>query len=227
MIKTFALFISFLYFTNIFSQEYQKDTRSQYIKEDVLGTYKAELIDNIDILNALKLLGVNVYKFNIGEFDKKYNITITMDEYSDGVKLNSLKIAQEDNTYFYSTDSVYTENSKVLYDYIDQLSFYTKENDSIVYVEVSNYSHSSRVNFHKKNERDSQFYSWRYYRNTKWKLNIDIPLLIYASSWFDSNNKIERFCGIAVLSEGDEATEDLLISSPHYYRFNLKVTEKE
>lgn len=227
MNKILFLFIAFVCFSSVHAQKFQKDVRNQLAKEDALNTYNAELISKIDILKALELSGVNIYKFNIGKFDKRYKISLTMDEYINGVKQNSKEIIQGDNRYYYATDSIYTEDTEIFYDYIDLLFFYVKDNDSIVNIVISNYDRDSRVAFSKKKEKRSQFYIWRYYQDTQWKLNEEIPLLIYASSWFDSINNIERFCGVATLSKDDEDTKELLNSSPHYFCFSFKVTEIE
>lgn len=226
--KILLLFYSILFFINFsYAQEYKKDPRNQITKEDALYVYNEKNITKIDLLKALEMLGVNIFKFDVGEFDKKYNISLTMNEYVNGVKQSSKEIMEGENIYYYSMDSVYTEESEILYDYSNQLSFYTKVKDSIVYVEVSDYNKNNKFTFSEKKEREAQFYSWRYYKYTPWKLNEEIPLLIYASSWFDSKNEIERFCGVAILAQDDADTEELLDSSLHYFCFSIKVTEIE
>lgn len=225
MNKILLVSLFFVMFINTYGQKYHKDTRNETCKNNPLNMYKSSVINDIDILKSLALLGINIYKFNTGTFDKKYNITINMDEYVDGVKISSKKIIQGNNLYYFSTDSIYTEDSEVLYNYIDQLSFYTKKDNNIVNIEVSTYATNSRATISEKKDRNSQFYSWRYYKETKWTLNEDIPLLVYASSWFDRKNNFERFCGIAVLEKNNRDTKELLDNSPHYICFSYKVTE--
>jgi len=227
MHKVLLFVLSLFIFTNIYSQEYKKDTRNQFIKDDALKMYNAHSINNVDLLKALSLLGVQVFKFDIGEFQQEYKISITMDEYLNGEKINSKEIIKGNNIYYYSTDSIYTENSEIFYDYINQLSFYVNEKDSIVNITFSDYSTDTRLSLHKKKEREPQFYSWRYYRDSQWKLNENVPLLVYASSWLDNKSNIERFCGVATLSVDDEDTTELLRNSPHYFCFNFKVTNKK
>ncbi|MBZ9618997.1 DUF5041 domain-containing protein [Psychroflexus lacisalsi] len=72
-----------------------------------------------------------------------------------------------------------------------------------------------------------QFYNWREYENTQWKLNTKVPLLIFASSWLDKEYNFHRFCGVVKLKENDERTQELLDYSPNYIVINYKISEIE
>ena len=69
---------------------------------------------------------------------------------------------------------------------------------------------TKEINLGKTDNR--QFYNWREYEETKWKLNEKVPLLIFASSWLDKEYNFHRFCGVVNLKENDERTQELLIT---------------
>lgn len=73
--------------------------------------------------------------------------------------------------------------------------------------------------------RKHQFYDFRRYNEYKWVLNKPVPLLIYASSWYDKKYNIERFCGTNDLSKDEKETKELLDNSSHYYIISYKVSE--
>ncbi len=224
MKKILLLSFSLFFITGIYAQEYRKDTRTQLAKEDPSMRFKANPINNADLLRVLEQLGIHIYKFDIGKFDRKYNILLTMDEYVDGKKIATKEIMHWNNVYTYSIDSVNSGNSVLFYDYIDQLSFYIKQNNATAFIEITAYSGTGGVIVEEQRNREDQFYSCRYYTDTQWIFNEDVPLLVYASSWFDEG---ERFCGATVLSKNDEDTNKLLNSSPHYFSFSFKVTNQE
>src|SRR5690606_16185015 len=99
----------------------------------------------------------------------------------------------------------------------------TDENNSILDIRTYALSSKSEINLAKNDYR--QFYTWREYANTKWELNKQIPLLIFASSWLDKKYNFHRFCGVVKLKDDDEKTEELLNSSPNYIIVSYKITE--
>jgi hypothetical protein len=212
---------------NIFSQDFQyrEDTRSQNMKEDSFNQYQSEQISELDLIRALAFAGIHIYKIPLRPFDKKYTIVVTMDEYVQGKKIKSKNIIEEDNTYIYTNDSIATEESVPYIDYIDQITFYMKDNDSINVLELRTYAGGSKMHFKKNITRENQFYNWRSYSKTDWILNENIPLLVYASSWYDEKYKIERFCGVVDLSLKKEYTDELLNNSPHYFAISYKISE--
>lgn len=229
MKKLLLIFIMCLLCTlSLFSQdaEYKKDTRQQYQKEDGQNIYDAENITKQELIKALEILGMHIRKFPLKTFDKKYNIVITMDEYENGVKINSKDIFNGDNTYYHFTDSIVKEESTLYFDYIDQIVFYLKENEKDVKMTFSTYARNGRSIFNRKKDRDVQFYEIRTYSKTGWELNKSIPLFVYASSWSDPKWDIERFCGVVDLSQSEEDTKELLDNSPHYYICSYKVLEE-
>jgi hypothetical protein len=204
---------------NVFSQDFQykKDIRPQKVKEDRHNMYQSEQINQLDLIRALELAGVHIYKIPLKHFDKKHTLIVNLDEYIQGEKVKTTAIFQGDNTYIYPTDTI------PFFDYIDQLLFFTKEEGNDLFVTFYSYAMGSRQKLSKK--EDGHFYNWRTYSKTTWVINKEIPLLVYASSWHDAKYDIERFCGVADLSLSEKASKELFDNSPHYFVISYKVSE--
>ena len=100
------------------------------------------------------------------------------------------------------------------------------ENNNSISATLTTYAGSDGMRLTTRKVRKNQFYNWRHYSKTDWVLNKDIPLLVCASSWYDSTNKVERFCGAVDLSLDEKQTQELLEKSPHYFVISYKVSEK-
>lgn len=209
--------------------EYRKDDRPQNIKEDKYNSYQAEEISKATLLKALEAAGIRIFNFPISPaFEKEYDLFVNLNEYEDNELVKSTDIAytyRGKNMYVhYVKDSV--EDKEIPFvDYIPQLTFYTKDNDSTLSLTLEMYGGSLRTLLKKKIRRNGQFYNWRIYGKTEWTLNEEIPLLVYASSWYDERIESDRFCGTVDLSQNEEETKELLGSSPHYFVVSLKISE--
>ena len=232
MKRLVIIVISTLISISATSQEinYRKDDRPQSVKEDRYNSYQTDLISVIDMLKALEeMAGIRIFKVPITPvFEKEYNISIYLDEYVDGEEINSKDIFahpfMKKNTYHYAIKDTVEQKDIYYDDFIPELTFFTQDNDTIMRLNINHYG--ARINgitLHKKRLRDSQFYKWRIYRKIEWKLNEDVPMIVFASSWHDG--RVERFCGTVDLSEDEEATKELLEKSPHYFVISLKVSE--
>lgn len=225
--KTIFL-ISFLFLTSFsFAQEYKKDTRTKLQKQDPQNSFQTDLKLDIDLLKALELAGINIFKIPLPPFDKKLKFSMTIDEYSNGEKINSKKVPfGNDNTYshFIKTDSV---QLKRYYDYIDDITFLTKDEDSVCKLSIHTYGRGvSGLKLMKKKDTENQFYEWRYYGKDNLKLNEDIQMLVFASSWYDKNIGYERFCGSPFDLSSDKTESAILFdNSPHYYIISYHLSE--
>lgn len=206
-----------------FCQEYQKDIKTKTQKEDLHNKYQSDLISKTDLLKALEMSGIGIFKFPLDSFDKRYKLSINLDEYVDSKKVSSKTIYSFNNTYIhYKEDS---SNAKAYFDYIDQLLFFYKETDSLSTLKIETYGGAiGGIKLKKNNARKNQYYNWRSYSKTNWSLNKNIPLLIYASSWYDKKYNFERFCGVVDLSKDEKGTKELLDNSPHYYLISYEVS---
>lgn len=225
MIIVLSLFIC----SHVHAQEYRKDTRDPKQKEDPYNSYQADLVSKTDLLKALELAGVQVFKFPLAPFAKEYRLSVRIDEYVGGKKASSRDLyGMGKNTYTHFEDTGLIHPRPVLFkDFIDQLTLFSKNgNDSSVIVTLVTYAGSDGIRLQKKQTRKLQFYNWRRYSKTDWVLDQDIPLLVWASSWYDPKNKVERFCGAVDLSRDDQETKTLLNASPHYYVISYRVSEK-
>ncbi len=205
------------------AQEIRSDNRSQLQKEDDVNMYKSENISSLDLLQALEISGIRIHKYNLGEFTKKYDFYLLVDEYTKGELVKTDTILIEDNTYHY-----YLENDTVFYkDFIDQIKVISKLDDDILNLHFITYKQDFPYKIKYKVTDDGQFFNLRDFKETKWELNKKIPLLIFASSWRDVKYNYQRFCGVVNLSVGDEDTKLLLDRSPKYFEIYYKVLENK
>jgi len=229
MKKIFVTFISTMISISAISQDiqYRKDDRPQNVKDDRANFYQDISLSEIDILKALEMAGVRIFVVPIvPAFDKQYILTVYLNEYINGEKINSKSLDRNRNIYRYPAINPITQERTLYFDYVPKLTFFTKDNDTFVSLTLENYvSSTSGVRLTKNNVREKQFYVWRPYSKTDWKLNEEVPLFIYASSWFDEKNNIERNCAVNDLSMNEEATKELFETSPHYYVISFKVSE--
>ena len=224
MKTTTAFFgILFLCLANSLGQELKEDTRRKSLMEDGFDYYRVEQTSELDIIQALEVAGIRIYKFMLGDFDKKYNFILSLDEYVEGNIINTDTLIYSSNEYHYF------EKGKKDYflDYIDQIKIFTKVEDGKIEFHIKTYkiSFKKKITYQKKDE--DQFYNLRNYTDTKWVPEHKVPLLVYASSWEDKKYGFQRFCGVTKLSENDDGTEELLSLSPHYFVISYKVTEIE
>jgi len=226
MKKVFVIFVCVLISINAISQDiqYRKDDRPQNVKEDGFNFYQVDLISKIDILKALEIVGVRIFSIPISPvFEKEYKVSLILDEYVEGKKINSQDIPftpRGNNTYVHFIDNV------PYFDYISNFTVFTHDNDTMQTLKINHYGGSrSGINLKKNKVREWQSYHWRAYSKVDWKLNEEVPLLVFASTWLDERFGFERFCGVADLSMDEEATRELLDFSPHYFVLSLKVSE--
>ncbi|MBE9510375.1 MAG: DUF5041 domain-containing protein [Bacteroidetes bacterium] len=215
--------ITLLFVTNGYSQETKKDTRCQFLKEHGNNFYRSDQISDLDLIQALEVAGIRIYKFNIGEFDKKYNFYLMVDEYIDGEIVKTDTLIDDNNQYHYYE----TGTKEYFLDFIDQIKIFTKDEENKSSLHIRTYKISTKKEIVYKKTDENQFYNWRSYSITSWKLDKKIPLMVYASSWKDKKYGFHRFCGVVNLSQNDERTEKLLSSSPHYFVIYYKVTDIE
>jgi len=236
MKKILVTFISILISISAISQDiqYRKDDRSQNVKEDRFNEYKVNSISETDILKALEMAGVRIFDIPISPvFEKEYNLSVILDEYVDGEKVNSQDIIythRGKNVYIYFTKAPMEEESVPYFDYIPKLTFFSKDNDTTLLLTTEHYGGSSMRPL-KKNKVEEwqrqglQPYWWRTYSKTDWKLNEEVPLLVYASSWYDERFNLFRFCSVVDLSLNEEETKELFDNTPHCYVISLKIYE--
>ena len=213
------LFTVLLFSNQTRSQNIQKDTQRQSVKDDGTNYYQSDEINRLDILEAMDFAGIKVNKFKLGSFDTTYNITFVIEEFVDSKLKKIDTIFSRDNLYgFYIGEKRYN-------DYIDQIKIFSKQKNSICTGKIETYVGSDGFKLVGDTSVKNRFYNWRSFIDPTWKINKKIALMIYASSWTDKKYKIQRFCGTMNLKEGDNATNELLKESPHYYLFSYKVTK--
>ena len=223
--KHYVISIILLLFTitNAYSQETKSDNRPQIMKEDAGNHYNSDQITKLDLIQALESVGISIYKFQIGTFTKKYNLSIFVDEYKEGILFNTDTVYEGDNEYHY-----YVRGKEGYFlDYIDQIKIFPKVKDSSLTMQFVTYKGGFGYKKDFEKSDNAAFYNLRKYTDTKWLVNEKIPLFVYASSWEDTNGGFQRFCGSAELARHDKDTEELLFSSPHYFSISYIISEIE
>ncbi|MCZ4696028.1 DUF5041 domain-containing protein [Ancylomarina euxinus] len=220
MKKTLLIFCFISIFAiGTMSQVYEPDRRSQLERNDDYCEYMPEKLTKLDLIQALEVAGVRINIFDLGDFDKTYKLTISLDEYVDSKRLTTDIIFRGDNetTYYKENDERY------FIDYIKQIKIFSKESDEslLLHIKTLSYDLKRKITFKLKNEE--QYYSLKAYANTKWELNKKIPLLVYASSWERDGSEI--ICGSLLLEENEKGTDRILSSSPHYFIVSYEVRE--
>merc|ERR1711974_210714 len=173
----------------------------------------------LDLLEALELASIRVFKFDIGTFDKEYALLIFADEYVNG------KLIKTDTLVDYRNDYGFSIDGEINQAFIDQIKIFTKTEENYSKLNIRTYSMGTTKEINLAKTDNRQFYNWRAYNETKWKLNEKIPVLIFASSWLDKKHNFHRFCGVPILKENDERTQELLDFSPNYIVINYKISE--
>lgn len=224
-----ALILLFLSFLNIYSQvqkkvlsnqlEYKIDKHSQEEKEH--KNTDLNEISLADLVEVLKSQHIEINKFKIGKFDKRYKLQLIADEYLNGKMISSNVIANMDNTY------THLESDKPYFDYIDQLTIITNTNPKEKKAELTIKTYAFQMNsfLEMKNTEKENNVHWRKYTDTKWELNKKVPLIICASSWLDPKINYRRFCGVKTLKLNEAGTNELLNSSPNYVMYSLLVSQ--
>jgi hypothetical protein len=195
---------------------------SQSNKDDRLNLYNSEKINSVDLLEAFDFIGVQIHKFEIGEFNKRRDLILLMKEFENGILKTTDTLTTTDNQFYESFD----ENGSPNMGFIDQIKILTKTDNEKSELVVKTYrGQSAKRSVALNKVDDNQFFLWRVYEETKWKTDKEVPLMIFASSWYDERINNHRFCGVAKLTEKTEATDELLKNSPNYLLISYKVTE--
>ena len=220
--KFYLLLPAFLILANssAFCQQNKKDFRPQLVKEDGNNVFNTGNISELDLIQALDFAGIRIHKFDLGSFDKNYQITIVADEFKDGKLIKSRVLLQEDVEYHY-----YTEGEKKYFlDFIDQIKVFTRLEKEELKIRFKTYELTADKELPYSTTSDDQFWNLRVYADASWKLDQNVPLLVFASSWEDKKYGFQRFCGVVHLEEGNKDTDELLNNSPHYFMVSYKVS---
>ena len=89
--KTKAISILILLITvtlaTLQAQKVRPDQRLQLLKEDSQNSYQSNSITNLDLLQALDFAGIQIKKFNLGEFQERYQLHLITETYKDSCGL--------------------------------------------------------------------------------------------------------------------------------------------
>lgn len=180
-------------------------------------------LDNKDIEDALRHLGVNIFKHDIGIIDKSAEIKIIVEEWENFALVDSWTALNLPLEHSFMSEN---RNDEQKNNVIRATSI--SKNDSLLLVEIA-INDMPRA-FHLKQKKfDTENRHLPYfpvpYKNRKILQNKNIPLMLYGTMWYDEGFNVYRFCGRNYLTNetDDEATEELMSSSPHYYIISCRI----
>lgn len=197
----FAFFIVCGLLTNLKAQEIVVNSNSS----DNL------LVNQNDLIAALKIAGIQIFKFNTGEFDKKQTFIIQLEEFSNDSLISQRVLYTGRNWH-----TLYDIDNQGIDEFINLLSIITKENQNSCQLSINIHGTTINREFEFTKTYSRQFFLWKKYSETQWKLNEKTPVLAFVSSWKDNRGFI-RLCGVSELKNGDEETKKLFINSPNYF----------
>ena len=100
-----------------------------------------------------------------GKFKKEYKFQIFADEYVNG------KLTKTDTLLDYKNDYGYYVDGDFKQGFIDQLKIFTKTDDNQCELKITTYALGTKKEISLEKVDDRQFYKWREYEETSWKLN--------------------------------------------------------
>lgn len=179
-------------------------------KNDSLIKTEQQTVNMDDIIAALEISGIQIFKFNTGDFDRKLELIIQLEEYSADT-LKQKVILYEGKNWFNS----YKEK-QLIERFVDQLRIITKKGDNNCILSIDLQGTTLDRQFSIEKTYDRQFFLWRPYAETNWALNKKVPLMAYISSWRDKKGYI-RHCGVRRLKNNSEDTDQFFSNSPNYF----------
>ena len=197
-----------------------------------------------DIYNVLNLLDIKMFRFDLTSFlSEKYSVNLYMDEYKNNQKIKRVRvmnlgeniksldeIPEEHREYFRKSKQV--PEGKNEWNNIKEMSLYIrKKNDSIAILTIDIpdvMRMNQQMTLYPVSEFKTYFYEARpfVYNEMDGKEELNIPLVMYGSGWYDTKYKVVRFCGETKIDTDMKA--DILSNIPHHYvvGLELKKTKK-
>ena len=214
----------------------------------LVGNLSAQTIARItpstsDALFILEAMGVEMLRFDLSKLqDSTYNMGLYVDEYVDGVKQkrewnmhmgkNRMVVSEE---YAQELRDAGTENfdsiNNLLLCHKDVGLYILPKNDSTVMCQFK-FTDGGAGGFPLSlkelkytSPRFQYSYGMRPFRVDEHDLSKqEIPLMLYASYWYDENAKVYRFCGDNEINP-DMSTE-MLTYLPHYYVIGISIVKE-
>lgn len=170
-----------------------------------------------DVVDALSLADINIFKHDLGVIDKNCKISVIVEEWKDFKLVDSnTQISLPVKTTF-SPDYVREAEESTTIRAINK-----KFNDSLMIVEIS-INDRFRPIFLNMKQLDKENRHLPYfpvpYKHKLVETDKNVPIMLYGTMWYDEDFDVYRFCGRQWLTDekGDEASKELLTSSPHFY----------
>ena len=207
---TSILILSFLTISFILAQQ------NSYESHEI----NKQSINQQDIIDALKMSGLEIFKFSLGEFSDKYKFSFVLEELTRDSLIQKTVLYEGINIFKY-----YDNEGKLVEDYISQIRVISKEeeNDCLLSIDLPGTKLDRQFAFVKTYNR--QFFRWRRFAETNWTLNKKTPLMAYISSWRDETGYI-RHCGVRQLKERDKSTNEFFSKSPSYFILSYMIENK-
>lgn len=161
-----------------------------------------------DLKDELTLLGLHSFRYNLN-LDKEYAIVLTIDEYENGKLLKTHYNFGASTLYpIIEDDEIAGWNNipyiRIIFNHSD------KENLKIRFAFPMGHAEKTLTNKHAENS-----YQFRQFTLPgTWDTGTKVPLIAYASFYYDEEAKCYRFCGSMYPKDMED---ELFKLSPHYF----------
>lgn len=215
-----AVFLQILVSVSIHSQ-----TTSPLLSDESIADpenlYQSNDISKLDLIKAIEVLGIRIFKFSIPNTIEAKRISILVLEYEDGELIGTDTLRQHSNQYTYWKQGY----SKPFKSIITKARIISELGNDAAKLHIDMHSQGLDViqlPFKAKNN-DASYNIRPFHSHSEFKMGSVVPLLIIASSWIDVDENFSKFCGLRILNEikplNPEKDEEYMIqdNSPHYY----------
>lgn len=226
MKRYIAFIISVVLSTSVFAQQEAKTN------------IRANEIELGDVTDVLTMMGVSMYSFDLSELTRtSHSFYIYIDSHCDST-VKEVYSASVKSSIRYVNDFAENQRAEVRKIYNlseneqvvsrrDKLGIYMlPENDSTIKVSfnIANYGtmrYVMKLKAVQTSEKPVYFYSDRPFKLEEFKEGEKIPLILYGSGWYDSQNDIVRMCGESQI-DPHMSKNEILGSLPQYYVIGIR-----
>lgn len=197
-----------------------------------------------DALFILKSMGIEMVRFDLSTLQQNtFEISIYIDEYIDGVKQErkldrnlgkNREILSEDIAadFIAAKSENFDTVNNVLLRHKDIGIYILPENDSVVTCRINltdGATLSTPLPLKELKPTSPRFrfsYEMRPFSVNEFnQSSSEIPLMLYASYWYDDKSYFYRFCGEKMIDPEMNSDSNILTYSPHYYVIGISVVK--
>lgn len=178
--KLLTLFVFFLILSPVFSQvENLPDPYHGYQENLPFIFYNRSEITTLDLFNPA-ISAMEVFQFDMGSFQNKYHLKIFTQELRYGKVVATDTLFNAANTYSYFVEGQYRNG------FYNEIKIFTLKHMNYCSADIRTYAFSTQADLSLQAEGKEDDFLLKDFKETQWKLNEAIPLLIFAFPGPDS-----------------------------------------